>query len=335
MRFSIIVPVYNCEMFISECVDSLLNQSFTDYEIILIDDGSIDSSLSVCKKYEALDSRIKVIHTENNGVSAARNLGLNEAQGELILFVDCDDAVNEHLLEYCDKAISETEADLCVFDITSDSQEIKSSGNSYALMSDEEFENLKISIFNRDRQMESICHIKAPSPCKVYRKKIIEDNGIKFIESLSNGEDGIFNLYYCIFAKKAVYIKEKMYFYRLHGGSITHKFSERTAADFRELCKEYKCFVSRKEAAEYAKYVCERAIMSLSFCCILDFCHNDNKKSYVERRKQFYDEYDFYKEDIKIVSLKHFGLKKKIILFCIKHKMFFATELLCKLQSKF
>ena len=90
-KISIIVPVYNVEQYLRRCIDSILNQSFTDFELLLIDDGSKDSSGEICDEYVARDSRIRVFHKENGGVSSARNLGLDNAMGEYITFVDADD----------------------------------------------------------------------------------------------------------------------------------------------------------------------------------------------------------------------------------------------------
>ena len=90
-KISCIVPVYNVEKYLRRCVDSILNQTFTDFELILVDDGSPDNSPAICYEYAVKDSRIKVIHKVNGGVSSARNVGLDVAKGEWICFVDSDD----------------------------------------------------------------------------------------------------------------------------------------------------------------------------------------------------------------------------------------------------
>ena len=96
---SIIVPVYNTEKFLHRCIDSILTQTYTDFELLLIDDGSKDSSGSICDEYAEKDSRVRVFHKENGGVSSARNLGLDNAQGEWITFVDSDDYIEENYLK--------------------------------------------------------------------------------------------------------------------------------------------------------------------------------------------------------------------------------------------
>ena len=98
-KISVIVPVYNTEKYLNRCIDSILAQTFTDFELLLIDDGSTDCSGKICDEYAAKDSRVRVFHKENGGVSSARNMGLDNAQGEWITFVDSDDWVHEDFLK--------------------------------------------------------------------------------------------------------------------------------------------------------------------------------------------------------------------------------------------
>lgn len=97
-KISVIVPVYNVEKYLSLCIDSILSQTFTDFELLLVDDGCTDKSGEICDGYAKTDARIKVFHTENRGVSAARNLGIKEASADWICFVDSDDWVEKKFL---------------------------------------------------------------------------------------------------------------------------------------------------------------------------------------------------------------------------------------------
>lgn len=110
---SIIVPVYKVEKYLCECVDSILSQTYENFELILVDDGSPDNSGKICDKYAEKDKRIKVIHKENAGVSSARNIGLDNAKGEYITFIDSDDTVDKRYLELMYKKLEETKSDLC------------------------------------------------------------------------------------------------------------------------------------------------------------------------------------------------------------------------------
>ena len=109
---SVIVPVYKVEPYLRRCVDSILNQSFQDFELILVDDGSPDSCGAICDEYAARDSRIHVIHQENKGLSGARNTGIDHANGEYLAFVDSDDKWSPYFLESLYKALKEHDADI-------------------------------------------------------------------------------------------------------------------------------------------------------------------------------------------------------------------------------
>ena len=104
MKYSVIVPIYNREKSIKKCVDSILRQSEKDFELILVDDGSTDNSLNICKDFEKTDNRIIVIHKENGGVSSARNAGIDVARGKYVVFVDSDDYVDNNYLDVFDKS---------------------------------------------------------------------------------------------------------------------------------------------------------------------------------------------------------------------------------------
>ena len=111
-ELSIIVPVYNVEKYISQCIDSILNQTFQDFEVILVDDGSPDRSGQICDEYAENDSRIKVIHQKNAGLSAARNTGLKNANGEYVAFVDSDDYISPNMYELLVTNIKSCGADM-------------------------------------------------------------------------------------------------------------------------------------------------------------------------------------------------------------------------------
>ena len=128
---TIIVPVYKVEKYIQRCINSILNQSFTDFEVILVDDGSPDNCGKICDKYAEADNRIKVIHKPNGGLSDARNAGLDIATGEYIGFIDSDDYIDEHMYEDMLSAIENADTDLCIcgYDRVDDDGKIKSSSH--------------------------------------------------------------------------------------------------------------------------------------------------------------------------------------------------------------
>ena len=115
MKVSIIVPVYKAEMYITECIESVLSQTYPDFELILIDDGSPDNSGNICDEYATKDNRIKVFHKKNGGVSSARNLGIDKSSGDLITFLDADDKLLPNCLDICVKKMTEDQLDMLQF----------------------------------------------------------------------------------------------------------------------------------------------------------------------------------------------------------------------------
>ena len=113
-EISIIIPVFNSEKFLSKCLDSILKQTFSDFELIIVNDGSTDDSLSICKHYLNCDNRIRLFTQKNSGQAAARNRGINESFGEWICFIDSDDVVSPYYLEYLYSAVSKRKVDMCV-----------------------------------------------------------------------------------------------------------------------------------------------------------------------------------------------------------------------------
>ena len=111
---SIIVPIYNVEQYISKCIESILAQTYRDFELILVDDGSPDNCGKICDEYAKQDSRVHVIHQENKGVSAARNAGISLAKGEYIMLVDSDDFITENMLEKMHDCIAESGSDIVI-----------------------------------------------------------------------------------------------------------------------------------------------------------------------------------------------------------------------------
>ncbi len=192
---SIIVPVYNVENYIQECIQSLITQSYSNIEIILVDDGSRDKSGTFCDYYANIDVRIKVIHTQNNGVSHARNIGIAASNGDWITFVDADDTLNPKAIEISLDYIREHIDDIDVLQFGSSGHQL-----SYSLCTKEE------AIKNR-KLRNNAC-------ASLYRAEIIRRHNIRFIENLRLGEDQLFNysvIHYCKYCQR---IPDELYYYR-------------------------------------------------------------------------------------------------------------------------
>ena len=214
MRFSIIVPVYGVEKYLEECVESLLCQTFSDFEIILVDDKSPDRSPQICDELSARDARIKVIHKEKNeGLGFARNTGMAAAEGEYILFVDSDDTIDSKTLELCNDALLES-PDVLVFGMEM-RYEDKSGATKWteAIFPREEFlaetDADKASMFSRlsyDRVFNYVCN-------KAYNREFLLKAATRF-EQTKLIEDFLFNIEIFGKAKTIKCIPEYFYFYR-------------------------------------------------------------------------------------------------------------------------
>lgn len=238
-KLSIIVPVYNVERYLAECLDSILNQTLTDFELILVNDGSTDSSGRICDEYVQKDDRIKVIHISNGGAANARNTGLEQANGELIGFVDSDDWIEPDMFRsLCEKAES-TSSDLVFCDYITESENGSVNEKCY---------HYDKCSFNRDEIIKmflpyffgyadsELTDYKTHCPLAdyhsynyicVYQSEIIQKSEIRFkSERAFFNEDNLFNLDYIFQAKKITYLPEYFYHYRYNSNSISKSFNQ-------------------------------------------------------------------------------------------------------------
>ena len=228
---SVIVPVYNVEKYLEECLDSIKNQTFNDIEVILVNDGSTDNSLEICERYCSQDPRFYLINQENKGQSIARNIGVAESRGELIVFIDSDDIVKIDLLEKLINYISDG------IDIV----ECNKTENFECL--NEEEKEIKIKDFESNEALYQCFNYKISwSPvAKLYRREIVEK--VPFLENLIYEDfyTGIVSLKYINKIRKIDYIG---YYYRYHTSStMNQKYSEKNLDIFKvgeKLLEEFR-----------------------------------------------------------------------------------------------
>lgn len=205
MKFSVIIPVYKAEDTLRRCVDSLLKQNRTDAEIILINDGSPDSSGEICKEYAELYKSVKYIKKENGGVSTARNAGLSVATGEYIIFVDSDDWVSDEFFETINSVL-----DIHPYDLVQISQNTingdKTISNPLPVFDSQN--RVKIA----QRLAEDMWKKRINSPVgKAFKRSIIEENNIRFLENIEVGEDRTFNIEYSLNIKSFRVLENPIY----------------------------------------------------------------------------------------------------------------------------
>ncbi|MCH3919252.1 MAG: glycosyltransferase family 2 protein [Sphaerochaeta sp.] len=215
MLISIIIPFYNVEQYFNKCIESIHNQSFQEFEAILVDDGSSDSSLAIARNWESKDTRFHVIVQNNQGVSAARNKGISKAKGDYICFIDADDCVEANYLEELSAYAGETVLPVCNFSYNM--------GKGVLLTS----WSLQQIEFNQNIAHSFICgslgqNISCSSCNKIFNLSVIQKKHISFPDDISLGEDVLFVLDYLSYCHSIRFIPKTLYHYRLRKESATH-----------------------------------------------------------------------------------------------------------------
>ena len=288
---SVIVPVYNVEKYIRRCIDSILHQTYRNLEIILINDGSTDSSGEICDEYTVIDSRVKVIHQKNSGVSQARNIGLDNCTGEFVSFIDSDDYIDINLFTECYKKIKINNPDLIDWGILF----FNLKGQVQRNVIHELPKNILI-----DRQRivsEIIPQLVHTMPMdnlylgswitnKLFRKDIIVNNKIRFNPDIKLWEDGIFTIEYLKYCNNLICLDNSYYYYRDTPNSLSTKNDSNLYNYVINIYEKYRSMYSdiydfnNRCACEYRFQLAHGIISRLLNCALKE------KISYGEVKKQ-------------------------------------------------
>ena len=227
-KISVIVPVYNVELYLKECVDSIRNQTMKEIEIILVDDGSPDQCPKICDEYAEKDNRIKVLHQENSGVAKARNNGIQMASADWIMFVDSDDWIEENAAELLYEKAVQSGCDIVCGSHYKNYPD-KQVYYTVTLDGDKEYvvkQNLDLLLGCIVGQLETKRRRSLATPWgKLYRTSIIKMNQICFPFGMRGSDDLIFNLYAIQYANKVCLVGAPVYHYRMIEGTITRSLS--------------------------------------------------------------------------------------------------------------
>lgn len=330
---SIIVPIYNVEKYLNKCIESIVNQTYENIEIILIDDGSNDNSGIICDEYAKKDNRIIVVHKENGGGSSARNKGLKIAKGEWISFVDADDWIEQTFCQTLLNKVTQEQADiaLCGYNRITDNRIEKINAN-----------NQEVFLNSNEYLVKSLnpqtgfgfCHMK------LIKKEVLKS--ISFNERIEVGEDALFNIQLSTYIKKAVFLKQPLYNYRINNQSVVKRYDENYANKYlksMKIIEEYIWQEYNEENEEnieikqnYYNFVAYHIML-----IIVNYCyHPDNKMCNAQRKNMLKE---VINNDLFIIGLKksnynNISLTRKITLYTLKHKLYWLTAIICKIRQK-
>ncbi len=262
---SIIVPIYNAEKYLDKCLSSIINQTYQNIEVLLIEDGSTDNSLDICVEWEKKDSRIKIWHQENRGVSSARNKGIEMSNGKYLLFVDADDYVDKTYVQSLYEKMDMADIVICGYSRVAEIQK-------QILIGEEGF------LSREDLFYHVVCtNVIHGSACnKMFRKNIIEDRNIKFYENIAVGEDMVFVIEYLQYCRSYYYLNKAIYFYRRNEQSVMNhtysskKFNQKNISNLTCISKlENITKMENKIVQKYIKYRSVRSSIRLMLQMII------------------------------------------------------------------
>ena len=234
-RVSIIVPAHNAEAYIRACIESVLRQSYTNWELLIVNDGSTDHTLAICQEYVAKDSRIYVFSQSQSGVSAARNTGLRNASGEFIAFVDADDFIPEDSLDIRVHAIEDADLAICDIDLLQDNVRTHTT------------RQLKRRTWDREETLHNIAlggelGYQGYLFNKLFRIAILRQNGLSFAEGIAYNEDRLFCISYALHCDKTAVSEEVVYIYRINDSSAMAALKKMTDAQFHKWMSEFDAY---------------------------------------------------------------------------------------------
>lgn len=344
VKVSVIVPVYNSGKYIEKCIESIINQTYQNIEVLIVNDGSTDNSYSICNEYAKKDSRIKLFSIENSGVSYARNLGIENAQGKFITFVDSDDWIKSNMIDFAIEKQQQTNSDIIIWSC------IKSYPNREILVpllneedqsfiDDKSYLYLKSINYFHKQDISKTAVSAGTTWCKLYKREFLLKNNLQFNPKLTRAQDTIFSINAFYMAGKISYFNEHLYHYRENEGSITSgtKFIEDTETPFNALLNEFILFTEKLDKPElYKESIYIRATLILMWHLKHKYFHEKFEGNLFKRRKSLKKLLDneLYSESIKNVNLNDLPKKEKIMIKFFKRDMILFFYIVYKLNNK-
>ena len=283
-KITVIMPIYNTEEYLREAIESVISQTYTNLEIILVDDGSTDSSPRICDEYAKEDNRIKVVHQKNMGLSGARNTGLKNATGQYLMFIDSDDKFEIDTCKILYNKAKQKDADFIIANYINIDEDGKKWEKPIFSV---KYKETELSI----KECEKSFYLMNSSVCnKIFKKSFIDSLGIKFIEKLP-AEDAIFTTYCFVRARKVYYIPDIIYEYRQrYKDSISHSCTKQY---FDGINKAYRIIYENfkdNEQIQYYRYFYAKSIHYMLHKLIDSIeLSKEQKIEVLKEMKWFYD----------------------------------------------
>ena len=320
MFFSVLIPVYNVENYLVECIDSVLNQTEQDFEIVLVNDGSSDNSGVICDRYSKLyPENIRVIHQENNGLLLTRRTGIKNAKGDYLVFLDSDDMLQKDALRCIKKVIDKYTCDMVCFNF-SRSKDFSSTTMSLPYENEEIFTgDLKKMLYDvicTSSTFNNLCN-------KVVKKEIVDvDYDYDKYKFVKNGEDLLQLLPIVTAAKRIIYLKKAMYYYRINPNSITRTFQKDHYKSIKNLNLTLLKYlpiwdVNYDDKIIYKRHL--RGVYSI-IASLNNFKNIDKECKNIKNYMLTIASDDFAKKCFARCSMREFKLKEDIILWLLFHK---------------
>ena len=326
---SVIIPIYNMEHLLSKCVDSILNQTYRCIDVILVDDGSTDNSLTICNDYAKIDSRVKVVQKQNGGVSSARNAGIDVATGDYVHFVDPDDWIELNTYEILVHYLLGNRSDILRFNANRKG-EILNELPFEGIYENERFENEIVLPMIGSEKFGGM-FILGVLWIHLFNRELIERNKIRFNTELMRCEDRLFTTTAMLFAHSMTFVKDCLYHYEVYDNSLSNRYDPNRwkqeslyLEKLKELFRKNKNDTFVKEANLRVANDCVlRVVTSVN----QEFFSNNNnsfQKKYINLQKILNDPQTI--DALKKMQSEKLGLKGRLTIMMIKNRL---VSMLC------
>ena len=325
---SIILPVYKVEKYLDKCMESVLNQTYEDIEVVLVDDGSPDNCGKMCDLYSERDARVKVIHKENGGLGYARNSGLEIATGEYVLFVDSDDWLELNAVEFLVSCMERNNADIVVCGFNKIRNKLGTSIKVCRVKTEEIYEGKEAVLKEMLCPLLGSSCVKGDKPeremcvwTNLYRKSIIDQWKLRFVsEREFLTEDFFFNLEYYTKVNRGVMLPECLYNYRFNDVSLSNAYRANKIELLQKMIEQAIAILENENIMQYTNYRLERSyIKRLRYCLMQILASKINRK---EKKQKFNEaiSHPLSESIAKILSTYDLPRKEAMLISLIKNK---------------